>query len=442
MPELILHPAVAADDSYSDSALYNTGSVQIGCIGTTKRTAYFRFPSATIANTATITSAVLSVQAASNLSATLSVRIFGNAADNAVAPTNKEEGDALVRTTAYVDWSVPSFASGNDYTVDITEAIQEIVSRAGWASGNALQIIIESLVSSTAYREIKDVSAVAATLTINYSETLSCYPNAAGLTIAAIIPVFSPYSLTPPVAGLLITALEPFIQGGVLQVANCPGVLLAPLGPTIAIAAKPTVAGIEIEAIDPNYVWELNVRSRPAAQTIYTCTLTGDGESPPLDDLTLPMSSFQGRIRDNADSYLSCVIPNAPAYATAIAARQNGDIVIRKGYRFQDGSTQLEEIARVDYESLRIDQGARSASATLSGHRTTVAESAKEVTVQGVSYYCLQADGKRRVRALLDTFLRIGDACIYGTGGGDWLIVGYISYTVSTELTIMEVTEA
>ncbi len=218
--------------------------------------------------------------------------------------------------------------------------------------------------------------------------------------------------------------------------------LLAPLGPTIAIATKPAAAGIEIEAIDPNYVWELNVRSRPAAQTIYTCTLTGDGESPVLEDLTLPMSSFQGRMRDGGESYVSCVIPNAPAYSTAISARQNGDIVIRKGYRFQDGTTQLEEIARVDFESLRIDKGTRSASATISGHRETVAESAKEVTVQGVSYYCLQADGKRRVRALLDLFLRIGDTCIYGTGGGDWFTVGYISYTVSTELTIMEVTEA
>jgi hypothetical protein len=66
----------------------------------------------------------------------------------------------------------------------------------------------------------------------------------------------------------------------------------------------------------------------------------------------------------------------------------------------------------------------------------------KTVTVEGVSYYCLQADGKRRVRALLDLFLRIGDTCVYGSGASDYMTVGYITYTVIVNQAIMEVTEA
>lgn len=96
----------------------------------------------------------------------------------------------------------------------------------------------------------------------------------------------------------------------------------------------------------------------------------------------------------------------------------------------------------MDFESVRIDQGSKSASATISGHKTISSSSVKTITVEGVSYYCLQADGKRRVRALLDLFLRIGDTCVYGTGTSDYLTVGYITYTVSVNQTIMEVTEA
>lgn len=212
--------------------------------------------------------------------------------------------------------------------------------------------------------------------------------------------------------------------------------------PSAAVSLSPECAETVLSRSLPSYVWSIPARNRPAAQVIYTCTLTGDGESPAVPDLTLPMSSFQGRMRDGDPSYISAVIPNCMVYADDILARQNGDIVIKKGYRFQDGSTQLEEIARVDFESVRIDQGSKSASATISGHKTISSSSVKTITVEGVSYYCLQADGKRRVRALLDLFLRIGDTCIYGSGASDYMTVGYITYTVSVNQTIMEVTEA
>lgn len=442
MSEVVLHPVAAGDDSYSDSSLYSTGGIQIGCISTSPRTAYFRFPSASIDSQSAISSAILSVQAYAIDSISLTVRIFGNDVDNAIAPLNKTQGDALGRTTAYVDWAVPSFTTGNDYTVDIKDVVQEVIDRAGWSSGNALQIIIESLVTtSTAYRQIKDVAAVPATLTITYSPVVTYSVPAAGIVITRNAPIFSPYYIEIPAAGLVVAGhgALPWVE---FDVPCLPGLLLGAPAPKYGYVLLLPVAGIEVEDLNPSYVWAINARFLPAAQTIYTLTLTGDGESPALEDITLPMSSFQGRMRDGSPSYLACYIPNATAYADAIAARTNGDIVIQKGYRYQDGTTQLEEIARVDFESMRIDQGSGSASVTLVGHRTTSATTSKIVTVQGVSYYCLQEDGKRRIRATLDLFLRVGDICVYGTGGGDYMVVGYLSYTVSTELIIMEVTEA
>lgn len=273
-----------------------------------------------------------------------------------------------------------------------------------------------------------------------YAESTTIQIPVAAITIAAcneiqIFPIF------PPSSALSITAAAP-ICGSIKIIYDVALLTLSAEVPAASVVYANPASSLIMSSKPPSYIWSIPANLRPAAQVIYTCTLTGDGESPAVSDLTLPMSSFQGRMRDGDPSYISAVIPNCMVYADDILARQNGDIVIKKGYRFQDGTTQLEEIARVDFESVRIDQGSKSASATISGHKTISSSSVKTITVEGVSYYCLQADGKRRVRALLDLFLRIGDTCVYGTGTSDYLTVGYITYTVSVNQTIMEVTEA
>ncbi len=466
MSQVILSPAATGDDGFSWST-FDTLATMLGVSSGYKSTVFFRFPSASIPQGATISSAELKVYAKYNESTALDLKIYGNDADNAVAPKSVAETNALTRTTAYKDWTPSAWTQNEAYTVDITDPIQEVIDRAGWSSGNALQVIIESVTASgtaTRWCHPYDSGGYNPVLTINYTAAVTADVPQAGLELSTYSPSFAPYSITVPIAeiefaaimpsyvtdqlytpsnvpGILFTPLEPS-QGIVISVSNAPGFQFITFVPETARGLEIPVATIELAAEVPSYSWVLNARMRPAAQTIYTFTLTGDAESPPLADLVLPMSSFQGRLRNGSPSYVSCVIPNCMTYAEDIAARQNGDIVIRKGYRWADGSVSMEEIARVDFESLRIDQGSRSASATISGHRTTSAAAPKDVTVEGVSFYCLQADGKRRIRALLDLFLRIGDTCIYGTGPTDYMAVGYISYTVSTELTIMEVTEA
>jgi hypothetical protein len=241
----------------------------------------------------------------------------------------------------------------------------------------------------------------------------------AELTLAA----FAPYRYNDiPLAELTLAAFTPiFGESGVY----------IPLGSVV------------ITAFAPSQVWALPAAAYPASQVIYICTLTGGNESPPLADLILPMSSFQGRLRDGDPSYLYCVIPVATDYADDIQARSNGEIVIQKGYRLLDGTTRLEEIARVDFESLVTDRGGRSDTASITGHKTTSATVAKERVLSGLQFIGLRADGKRWARADVDMFLRPGDTIIYDLDGSEEsFIAGQISYTVGSHLATMEVTEA
>ena len=255
------------------------------------------------------------------------------------------------------------------------------------------------------------------------------------------------------------------VFGHVDNVEPTPSILLTGYGPTdfiglsneipaaiISLAAHPpswgpTFAEIPTAALiiagrNPSGIWEIPMDKSATARIIFYCILTGAADG--LDDVYLPISSFQARVRDGDPSYLSCVIPDSVTYEAEITARPNGEIVILKGFRMDDGTEQMEEIIRVDYESLQVDQGARSASAIITGHKTITSSSPKDWTVQGVSFYGLQTDGKRRVRADLDLFLRVGDTCIYGTGGNDYFVVGLITYWVSANPAqfYMEVKEA
>jgi hypothetical protein len=203
------------------------------------------------------------------------------------------------------------------------------------------------------------------------------------------------------------------------------------------IVIPPPVAGITVAPYNPSYSWAPVGANFFTLQTVYQCILTGDADS--LDDLIIPISSFQSTQRDGDPSYLSCVFPNSVNYIAGIAARPNGDIVVKKGYRYSDGTMNLEEICRADYESLQINRGGRSDSATISGHKTTASSSPASRTLTGVSYYGLQTDGKRTFRAEPDLFLRVGDTAVYGS---ESIIVGQIAYYVDATLATMQITEA
>ena len=263
---------------------------------------------------------------------------------------------------------------------------------------------------------------------------------AVALVLTACVPHFMIPVAYIPVTSLTLSAPESF-RGYARSQAPVADLVLSRHDPSyfFLFASHPPAVSLLLTSRNPSAVWELNAAMFPASQVIYLCTLTGAADG--VADVVIPISSFQATLRNGDPSYLACVIPNSTDWEAAVTARPNGEIVIQKGYRLADGSTNLEEIARVDFETVRIDRGARNDSATIVGHKTVTATAPKEWAVQGVSYYALQADGKRRIRAAMDLFLRPGDVVIYGAGDADSFIVGRISYFVYVNWAVMEVSE-
>lgn len=97
-----------------------------------------------------IASATLKFVASQDRSDTIDVQIGCEAADNPSTPNNAgdgDSGDVTIRplTSAYTSYSPGAFTAGTEYSVGVTAAVQEILNRAGWASGNTMAIFIKSL---------------------------------------------------------------------------------------------------------------------------------------------------------------------------------------------------------------------------------------------------------------------------------------------------------
>lgn len=100
-----------------------------------------RFTNVTIPPLAVIVSAVLTVRCWSGTSGpSCFTKLLALAEDNPTIPTSSADWNARAVTTAQVDWDIATgWSSGVDYsTPNFATVIQEIVNRAGWASGNAL----------------------------------------------------------------------------------------------------------------------------------------------------------------------------------------------------------------------------------------------------------------------------------------------------------------
>jgi hypothetical protein len=167
---------------------------------------------------------------------------------------------------------------------------------------------------------------------------------------------------------------------------------------------------------------------------IYRCYLTGGSGT-----IQIPLSSFQSRRRTNTPVWLSVVSPAATDTMIAdINARAAGQIVIKRGVKYPDGSEQLDELMRADFESLRIDKGATSATLSLTG-RSTETATAKARVLQGISYRPTSS-GARRVRCAVDTYLAPGDTA--DLGGAETMPVNEVVIWVSPQQAYMEVAEA
>ncbi len=107
-----------------------------------------RFTNITIPKGATVTSAKLTVYAASDYSATVYSKIYAEDVDNATAFTTESMPVTRTKTTNYATWTISGDWANEtwyDSSANIKDPIQEVISRDNWQSGNALNIIGETL---------------------------------------------------------------------------------------------------------------------------------------------------------------------------------------------------------------------------------------------------------------------------------------------------------
>lgn len=109
--------------------------------------ALFRFVSLDIPVGATVSSAALQITCESASDTTGHTYTIDAAdADDATMPTDESEFNAISWTTAKATGNFGDLATGESFTTfDLTAVLQEVIDRAGWASGNAVLFRISNV---------------------------------------------------------------------------------------------------------------------------------------------------------------------------------------------------------------------------------------------------------------------------------------------------------
>jgi hypothetical protein len=138
------------DDAEERSAgTVMSGRLDIVLFKNEAQTVGLRFQGVSIPRGATVTRAHVQFQTDLTTTGAANLQIAGQAADNPPSFTTAIGNiSSRATTTATVGWAPPAWstvgARGVDQrTPDLAPVVQEIVSRSGWASGNALVLVIE-----------------------------------------------------------------------------------------------------------------------------------------------------------------------------------------------------------------------------------------------------------------------------------------------------------
>ena len=186
MGTLSVRVGSTADDGYwaeGDSSFNAVGAfLYVGYPSSTlKRTNMFlRFDNITLPPGTNVLDAFLTFRCYTSTSAQpIKIRVKAIDLDDAAAPTTWEEAEGAIRTTAYEDIDITTAWSAGSYynSADFRTVIQEIIDRPGWASGNAIVLLLEEnggTASTSYYRRpygYDNSSSTCTLLTINYDET-------------------------------------------------------------------------------------------------------------------------------------------------------------------------------------------------------------------------------------------------------------------------------
>ena len=129
-----------------------------------------RFPNVTVPQGATINSATLTVDVPStSLDSPNGVTWYGELATNAAAfTTTASDITNRARTSATLVWSGSNIGTG-DHNLTVTSIAQEIVNQGGWASGNAMALLLYGVTANLQITSYDTSTTLCARLAIDYT---------------------------------------------------------------------------------------------------------------------------------------------------------------------------------------------------------------------------------------------------------------------------------
>ena len=160
-----------AEESVSSGAITTTSTdLELAVDGATSQLVGMRFNGVAIPSGATITSAYIEFETDAAQTGNCNLNIQGEDADNPGTFTSVDKISTRTRTTTSVAWNPPDWNTVDEkhQSPDISNIIQEIINRAGWADGNSLVLIIDG----TGRREAESYegeAAAAPLLVVNYT---------------------------------------------------------------------------------------------------------------------------------------------------------------------------------------------------------------------------------------------------------------------------------
>ena len=156
-----------------------------------------------------------------------------------------------------------------------------------------------------------------------------------------------------------------------------------------------------------------------------------------LDDLELPISSFQTRLTSTT-TYLAIVIKGVDAWIDEIIARNGGALSIYRIYDYLDGSSASFFIASALFDTLQTSQGARSGTTgTLSGSENMAIVTPITLQLTGAVTRSYDSGGIR-YRCKIDPRAKPLDTV---TINGETFVLESVIHIIDTKTSIMEIKE-
>ena len=152
-------PAASSDDAEektSGSVSLTSSDLELVVDGSSNQTVGIRFPSLSVPSGATVVRAWLQFTTDEVTTATTTLTIAAQAADNpATFVSTSRNVSSRTRTTATVGWSPAAWPTAGQrgtaqQSPDLSAPLQQVFSRTGWASGNAVVLLITGTGTRTA----------------------------------------------------------------------------------------------------------------------------------------------------------------------------------------------------------------------------------------------------------------------------------------------------